>query len=471
VTAKKASRPGKAVLSSDIASQIHEASIELLENPGVRFEHEEIAKLLVKKGAKPGTAADVLRLPGKLVKECIELAPKEVAFTNRRGEKTVISAAGAPIFWSCPGLMLFANGEARPFTSTNMGEMARLLDQLENVHGVFGMAMDDVPPAARDAVGLRVMAENTSKHIRALCFSPAGCDTMVEMKRIVGEHPWFSVGFTAHGPLRWTHLALEVFKHTAGHGIPASVNGEPMAGVSGPVTLAGAAAVGNAEILAGIVVNQALEPGRPVVYNLGLAHIFDMRTAIAVTGGPENHLLAKVSAMMGRFYGLPSASWVSTESMCPDSQAALEKMAGFQTHVESGVSNVWGVGQLESEISVSFAQAVIDNEMISYVKRYLRGVEANETTLAVDVTREVGIAGSYLDQIHTAENFRSELYMPKVLFRERRANWNDQGKKRLDERAEEIARGLIANDVDNGLAGDQLRELEKLAAGLVARVK
>ena len=53
---------------------------------------------------------------------------------------------------------------------------------------------------------------------------------------------------------------------------------------SGAVPLAGAAAVGNAEILAGIVVNQILEPGRPCIYNLGLAHVMDMRTALAEGG-------------------------------------------------------------------------------------------------------------------------------------------------------------------------------------------
>jgi trimethylamine--corrinoid protein Co-methyltransferase len=208
-----------------------------------------------------------------------------------------------------------------------------------------------------------------------------------------------------------------------------------------------------------------------VIYNLGLAHIFDMRTAIPVTGAPENHLLAAISAAMGRFYNLPSASWVSTESMCVDSQAALEKMLGFQTHVESGVSAIWGVGQLESEISVSPAQAVIDDEMISFVKRYRRGVEVTDETLAIDVTREVGITGSYLDQMHTAEHFRSELLMPKVLFRDRRATWNERGKKRLDERAEAAATALIAGKVDNGLSGDQVRELRRLSAAFVERVK
>ena len=94
-------------------------------------------------------------------------------------------------------------------------------------------------------------------------------------------------------------------------GQPVTVNGEPMAGTSGPITLAGSAAVGNAEILAGLVVNQLLEPGRPSIYNLGLAHVFDMRTAIAVTGAPENALFACLSGLMGRFYQLPSASWLS----------------------------------------------------------------------------------------------------------------------------------------------------------------
>src|SRR5512136_2444780 len=274
-----------------------------------------------------------------------------------------------------------------------MADLARLLDQLDNVQAIFGLAMEDVPPPARDVMGLKIIAENSSKHIRVLCFSPEGAAALVEMKRVVGQHAWFSIGFTAHGPLRWTRLALEIFRRTAGAGIPVTVNGEPMAGVSGPVTLAGTAAVGNAEILAGLVINQLLEPGRPCIYNLGLAHVFDMRTAIAVTGAPENALLAQISAVMGRFYNLPSASWVSTESMCPDSQAALEKMFGFYTHMAGGVTNIWGVGQLESELTISTAQAVIDNEMISVARRFEQGVRFNDASLAVDVIRAVGNAG------------------------------------------------------------------------------
>jgi trimethylamine---corrinoid protein Co-methyltransferase len=451
------------------AARIDEASLELLEDPGVRIEHDVIYAMLLQAGGQPGNDAQVVRLPRPMVREYVALAPKRFALTDRRGRGTTLSAASEPLYWSCPGMGLWRDGKHRVFRSTDMADIARLMEHLPNVHAVFGMAMDDVPPAARDIAGLNLIAQNCSKHIRVLCFSPAGAKMMTEIKPVIGNHAWFSIGFTAHGPLRWTHLALEIFRLTAGHGIPTSINGEPMAGVSGPVTLAGSGAVGNAEILAGIVINQVLEPGRPCLYNLGLAHIFDMRTAVAVTGGPENALFAEMAAQMGRFYNLPSASWVSTESMCPDSQAALEKMLGFQTHAAAGVSCIWGVGQLESEMTISPAQAVIDNEMISFAKRFQRGYDASDASLALDVTRNVGIAGSFLDHDHTLEHFRKEFFEPGLLWRRRRQDWTDTGGKRLDERAEEAARELIARPVDNSMSEDQAKALIAMAEEFVGR--
>jgi trimethylamine--corrinoid protein Co-methyltransferase len=434
-----------------------------LKDPGIKLDHDEICKGLLDAGAQKGVSAEVIRFPKELVAEKLALCPREFVFADKEGNGRPVSAKSDAVIWSVPGLKMYENNAIRPFTKEDMARVARLLDQLENVDGVFGFALDDVPPRARDVVGLRMMAENTKKHIRVLCFTPQGSDMMVEMKKVVGDYPWFSVGFTAHGPLRWTNLALEIFKRSAGHGIPTTINGEPMAGVSGPVTLAGSAAVGTAEILAGIVINQILEPGRPCVFNLGLAHTFDMRTSIAVTGGPENHLFAQIAAMMGRFYNLPSASWVSTESMCPDAQTAIEKTCGFMAHLQSRVSNIWSVGQLESELTFSPAQAVIDDEIIAYVKRYLQGVSVNEEALAVELIKQVGISGSFLEQAHTADHFRTELFMPKLLFRRPREEWESQGSKDLANRAEESAQALMQNTVDPKLTDDQIKELDALA--------
>jgi trimethylamine--corrinoid protein Co-methyltransferase len=119
---------------------------------------------------------------------------------------------------------------------------------------------------------------------------------------------------------------------------------------------------------------------------------------------------------------------------------------------------------LESELTISPGQAVIDNEMIEYAKRYHRGIEVSEEQLALDVTRSVGIAGSFLDHEHTLKHFRDELFEPSLLFRKRRSDWNAEGMKRLDERAEVIADDLMARTVDNGLSDEQRIELGRLAS-------
>lgn len=450
--------------AATFAERIHRASLDLLWNPGIRLEHDGIRERLLREGAQPGLETEALRFPAELVMDCVARAPRSVGLADRRGDGKRMTATSSTVVWSTPGLNLWRHGAHRRFTSEDLADAARLLDQLPNADGVFGLALSDVPPGTGDVVGLRIMAENTAKHIRVLCFTPRGAETLCRMREVVGPEPWFSVGFTAHGPLRWTRLALEIFEKTAGHGIPVSINGEPMAGVSGPVTLAGSAAVGNAEILAGLVVNQVLEPGRPCIHNLGLAHIFDMRSAIAVTGAPENHLFAELGAALGRFYGLPSCGWVSTESMSCDEQAAAEKGAGFLAQLRAGVSLVWGIGQLESELTFSPAQAVMDDEMVAYARRYARGVEVSEKTLALDVIREVGIAGDYLGHEHTLAEFRSEFFEPSLAWRRRRAEWDAAGAPRLGARAEQIADELIASQRAPYLTDDQrcaLLEIEQ----------
>ncbi|MFW6158548.1 MAG: trimethylamine methyltransferase family protein, partial [Planctomycetota bacterium] len=347
------------MISTDDARRIHDASLELLEDPGVKLEHDEVCRRVLEAGARPGPDAQVVRFPRDMVDEHVAMAPGRVRFADLAGRVVELGPGDPSRFWTGAALnILDLDGEHREITSDDLADWARLVDGLDQVHAIVGTAMADVPPPHRDFVGLRVMAQNTRKHLRALSFTPTGSEAMREMARVLApghlaETPVLSMGFTAHGPLRWTNLALDIYLRSAGDKIPVTVNGEPAAGVSGPVTLAGALAVGNAEVLAGIVLNQVIEPGRPCIHNLGFSHIMDMKTAVAVTGGPEVCLLATAGAELARLYDLPSCSWMCTEAMIPDEQAALETLFGALTHARANVNVVWGVGQLESEKTIS----------------------------------------------------------------------------------------------------------------------
>jgi trimethylamine--corrinoid protein Co-methyltransferase len=439
------------------AERLHQASLRILEEVGVRLEHDEVRRRVLAAGARPGSGPDDVRFPPEMVRDHVAFAPSTVELASRDGRTTCLTPTSEPVFWTSPVLHFWTGSERRGITSADLAVVARLSDHLDGVQGVMGVSLADVPPEHRDFVGLRVIAENGRKHARALCVTGRGMEALVRMKPVF-PGPWFSVGFTAHGPLRWTHLALDVFLRSAGHAVPATVNGEPMAGVTAPVTPAGVVAVGNAEILSGIVVNQVLEPGRPVIYNLGLAHVMDMSRSTAVTGGPENAFFAQASAALGRFYRLPSASWASTESLLEDEQAALEKMFALQTHTSAGVGLIWGLGQLESEMTLSLAQLVIDDEMVAFVRRFGRGFGTGDEDMALELIREVGIAGSFLETEHTLRHHRQNLFTPRLLNRRARRACPEP----LPHAARRRVRALLEGDTDPRIGEAEAAELRQV---------
>ncbi len=454
------------MLTDSDVERIDRAAKDLLHNPGVKIDDEEIVNRLLASGAKPGAGSQVVRFPENMVEEYLSLAPERFFLADRAGGKREISPDTPSCFWTGAALFCLDAKGLRLIDKRDLGDCSRIVETLSNVDVMVGTSTEDTPPAHRDFVGFRVMAENTRKHLRALSFTPRGGEAMIEMAKAlsggksVRENPIFGVGFTAHGPLRWTSLALGVFRATSGYGIPCTINGEPMAGASAPVTLAGTAAVGTAEILSGIVVNQMLEPGRPCFFNLGFSHVMDMRNGFAVTGGPENALLAVAGADLARYYRLPSVSWMCTDSLRYDGQNSLEKMLACLTHAQARVSAVWGVGSVESEKTLSPVQAVIDNEIIGMVNRYLAGFRIDDDSIALDEIRRIGISGQFLSSDHTLAHFRGAIFEPRVLVRTQRAQ-KGEGEDMIW-KAEKTVERILASEREPVLEPEVERELLRI---------
>ena len=454
------------MLNESEIDRIDGAAKELLEDPGIKIDDEEILRRLLASGAKPGTASGAVRFPEEMVKEFLSLAPESFFLADRAGGRGMVSPDSPSRFWTGAALFYLDRKGLRLIEKKDLADFSRIVETLSNVDVIVGTSMEDTPPSHRDFVGFRIMAANTRKHLRALSFSPKGGEAMIEMARVLSgekglkENPVFGVGFTAHGPLRWTSLALGVFRSTSGHGIPCTVNGEPMAGASAPVTLAGTAAVGTAEILSGIVINQMLEPGRPCFFNLGFSHVMDMRNGFAVTGGPENALLAVAGADLARYYGIPSVSWMCTDSLHYDGQNALEKTLACLTHAQARVSAVWGVGSVESEKTISPVQAVIDDEIIGMVKRYLAGFRVDDESIALDEIRRSGISGEFLSSEHTLSHFRGAIFEPKILVRAQRSQ-RVEGEDMV-QRAERAVEQVLSSDREPILEPEVERELLRI---------
>jgi len=304
----------------------------------------------------------------------------------------------------------------RSITGSDLRDFCRLADRMEHLMAVVGTSVAEAPPPVRDVAGLAIMAAHTRKHLRPLLFSPDSVPAMIEIAQVVAdgaslaERPLISFGYSCLPPLHWAATSTELWRRSSRHALPLMLNGEPITGTTSPVTLAGSLALAHAEVLGGVVLVQLLEPGRPVIHNVGFAHSVDMRTAACLSGTPECALLAAAGAALAAHHGLPSASWMCTDAFTDDEQASLEKMLTGMAHADAGVNVIWGMGQLESEKTLSPVQLVIDNDLAGMLRRWRSGIVVNDDTLAFDVIRDVVEGrGDFLSHDHTLNHFRTAL--------------------------------------------------------------
>ena len=127
------------------ATKIHEASLALLSNPGIRIEHDMVVDLLRKAGARVSPNSQVVSFPRELVMECVERAPREVSFADRRQGSGLVTPDGKSQIWSAPGLNILRHGKHRPFIRSDMADMTRLVDRLPEVDGIFSNEFERDP--------------------------------------------------------------------------------------------------------------------------------------------------------------------------------------------------------------------------------------------------------------------------------------------------------------------------------------
>ena len=91
-----------------------------------------------------------------------------------------------------------------------------------------------------------------------------------------------------------------------------------------------------------------------------------------------------------------------------DAQAGFEKTMTGMLPALAGANVIYGLGMLEMGITFDLAQLVWDHEIAEMILYALQGVPVNDTTLAVDVIKEMGIGRDYLSHATTFEHMRSQ---------------------------------------------------------------
>jgi trimethylamine---corrinoid protein Co-methyltransferase len=443
--------------TEDELKEIDNAVMEILEDVGIEVNSENALNLLKENGAIVNEESKIVRFPRSMVEDAIEKAPSSVILRGRE-EKNDLYLEENRVHFGTGGTVLsvldIETGEKRKINIKDVADIARLVDALDNIH----FLVIPVYPNECDADNVDInrfyaSIRNTSKHIMGGIYSMQGIHDVIDMaaeiagsKKKLRERPFISFITTVISPLRldknYTDFLIEIAKE----GLPVAIPAEPLAGGTGPMTIAGNIVEMTAESLSGLVVAQLANPGTPVIF-ASTASAMDMRSAAYLTGSVEMGLMQAGLAQVAQYYKLPlySTSGMS-DSKIPDIQAGYEKAITSMLVGMAGANFIHdAAGLLEFCMTASYEQYVIDDEIIGMVMRAVRGIEVNKDTLAADVIKNVGPGGHFLTQEHTIKYMRSEYFQPEISDRQRREQWVEDGALDARQRALKKAK-LILDD-------------------------
>lgn len=456
-------------LSDDQCQRLYWACLEILERTGVRLYDQEALDLLDKAGVS-ATDGNRVRIPARLVEKALSTVPKRVILCDRHGNR-VMPVEGHRSFFGpgsdCLNVIDHRTGERRKPVLQDVVDAMIVADALPHIDFVMSMFLPaDVPQEAADRHQMEAMLSHTTKPIVFVTPDFSGCVDAVEMaEAVVGgsealrRNPMAVCYANAATGLRHNQEALQKLLYVAGKGLPVIYVPSTQGGVTAPVTLAGALAVSQAGALVGLVVSQLKREGAPFIMPGWGGNMLDMRTTTQPYADPDKRAMA---ADFVHFLGLPMFALAGcSDSKVVDQQASIEAALTLMTDALCGGNIVHDLGYLESGLSGSLAQLVICDEILGWLEHFVRGVEINDETLALDLIDTVGPDGQFLDSEHTLKHFRERWY-PSLFERDNYNNWLARGGKTLGQRAAERVDTILAEHKPDPLPEDVARAVHAI---------
>ena len=408
-------------MTNEQVRQIHQASMQILNDPGVMSFNREATEILGSSGAEVTSvsAGDnpcwLVKMPEELVLRALDSAPKTVKLGARNKDNSLIMKGEEPrVFFvsgsetniwldvdfqtyvkkSDPNIeTLVPEFHRRRGTVSDLCYAAHLCEHLETLDAFIrpvNIQDKDITGDNKDVNKFFASLNNTTKHVMAGLTSLEQLDNVVNMAKLIvgGEeeikaNPIISfITCLVKSPLQsvddTTQTVIEICKK----GLPLVVSSSPQAGTTAPIKEDGIIAQINAEVLAGITLSQLVNKGTPVLYGSVpvRARLDNLSDSY---GAPETSQYNIDCVQMARFYRLPCYSTAGVcDTKIPGRQSAIERLFSDILVTLSGPQYLHcAFGLLDGNSTFCPLQAVLDDAHFQMVKFFLRPPRINQAEL------------------------------------------------------------------------------------------
>jgi len=481
------------MLSRDEMETLHKGALKVLEETGMWIDAADARTYYKAAGCEVDDATKIVRFPAAIIENAVarmrahyadisegdvwaNVRYSRIFFTNkphRLHNDFTANAGGFPPF------ILDFDGRRRKATMKDVVDAIRLADALSNIDMLgLPISAQEIPSEERPIRMTAELLKRTKKlggieawNKRDIHAIAKMCDVVTGSRAASVRNPAVMGYAETRSPLCLDANMSDIFIEYARMGFPQSMDTMPAGGTTAPATSAATLVVGLAETLSCLVLGFAVNPNvrMSVDVNPGLS---DMKTMVFPYAAPDRMaLMAGWTQMLHEYYGCPSGIHAGKTDACvPNAQAGFEKALSTLMPVFFGATGIGTLGQVDvAGITYSPVQLVIDNEIVGYIRRILAGFDVNETTLALDVIKEIGPGGNFLMHPHTAANFRKEFYLSDIVERIPWNAWEHEEFKGIEARAAAKAKKLMAEHDPHPLTKSQEAEIAEIVKEALAK--
>lgn len=414
------------ILSEDDIEQIHENSLYLLLETGVKVGSKKALDMLEHGGATVDYDIKTAYIEEHMVNDAVKAMPKEVNLCARIPAQDMRAPRRGYPYMATNGTAVYTRdidtGEKRMTMGSDLMDYSILSDAIDSIDYVWPIVTAHDGPEGGHALNDFVISlKGTTKHFQGEAMSQREARDMVRVaSAVVGgedelmKRPIFSVIQCPICPLEFERGSVEATMEFARAGIPVVSMSMALCGLTSPVTIASTIAIVNAENLASFVISQLARPGAPVIYS-SESSIMNMRTGEIKYGAVEEAILAAAAGQMAKHYGAPSMAGgfgVGLYEEVPGmSSSAAEIIFTAMTNLAL-TDFASGIGGLDQAKGASLEQVVIDADIWESIRDIKRDIVFDDDHFAIDLIEEIGPGGNFLRTPHTVKNMRKELFVP-----------------------------------------------------------
>lgn len=396
-------------------------TLEILYEVGIHCPSEKCLRIYWEHGAQVDFEEQIVRLRPDLVIRFLSRAPRYYRM-GARSLQHDLDLDGTGMFCATDGCGIetidFTTRERRASCKEDVAKMARIADYLTSISFYWPIVSAADHPATAPLHELDAAFNNTVKHVQSeTVMGEALGRYALEMARVIAQEedtlrkrPPLSLLVCCIAPLGLDKDGMESALVFAEAGLPVGFMSMANVGSTGPATLAGTVVLGDAEIVAALVLIQMAFPGAPVFHSF-MPGVMHPRTGGYLATAWEGTILYPIGVEMAHHWGVPSLAGIfATDAQSPGWQSAGDAASSLLLCALAGAETGSGLGLLESCTLLYPESVILDSDIYHRIRIEAAGLDTSSEAMALNVIKEVGPRGLFLKHRHTRQNLKRRAY-------------------------------------------------------------